>query len=211
MANKRLSQLSLVTTATSADDALLTQSSASVRIKLDKLITAMLALTTPATEAGAEVNDLVNVGGGVDLHTGSKTDSRPQIKTLAEGNGVTLTDSGTLVTIAADATQALRTIRTETGTTYTYALTDRGVYIRHNNASPMTITIPLNSAVAFPVGTEIHGERMGAGTLTVSKTGGVTLNHSGTGTDPTIRQRYGGWTAIKVATDEWTVHGDLTT
>ena len=58
-------------------------------------------------------------------------------------------------------------VKTETGTTYTLVLADNGKYIRHNNESAITVTIPVNDSVVFSVGTEITLEQMGAGTITV--------------------------------------------
>jgi hypothetical protein len=212
MASRTTSSLDLVSTVGATDFCNIVQTSTDVRINLDDYITGLLGLTSPATEVGAEVNDVVNVGGGIEIPTGSKTGSQVQIKTLIQGAGVTITDGGTTLTFTADLTSAYRTVRTEAGTTYTYALSDHGVYIRHTNASAITVTVPPNSSVAFPIGTELHGIQGGAGQVTIDNGSGVTINHSGAGADATTRAGNSGWSLIKVASpDTWDLHGDLTT
>lgn len=68
-------------------------------------------------------------------------------------------------------------VTSQTGTTYTLALGDAGGYSQLNNASAITVTIPTNASVAFPVGTVIALEQTGAGAMTVAAAGGVTLNY----------------------------------
>ena len=105
MVSRTTSALTQVTTVSATDFLDLVQSATDVRIDLDDLIEGLLPLTTPATESGAEVNDVVSVGGGIDLHTGSKTGSQVQLKTLIEGLGCTITDGGTTLTVAVDPDQ----------------------------------------------------------------------------------------------------------
>ena len=98
----------------------------------------------------------------------------------------------------------LRLIQQMTGTAVTGSLTDAGSYLRFTGTNP-TYTIPPNSTVAFTVGTQIDG--VGTATaMTLVAGAGVTLNKARTlvtvGADS-------GWTIIKVATNEWDVHGDF--
>jgi len=67
-------------------------------------------------------------------------------------------------------------VNNQTGTTYTFILSDANDIITFNNASPITVTIPSNASVAFPIGTKIKCIRLGAGLITFSPAGGVTLN-----------------------------------
>jgi hypothetical protein len=67
-------------------------------------------------------------------------------------------------------------VETETATSYTLTLGDSDKYKRFNNTSEITITIPLNSSVAFPIGTVIDIEQMGIGQITVVGSSGVTIN-----------------------------------
>ena len=58
----------------------------------------------------------------------------------------------------------------QTGTTYELVLTDAGKVVEVANASSIALTIPANSAVAFPVDTFIIIVQGGAGLLTVGIT-----------------------------------------
>lgn len=97
-------------------------------------------------------------------------------------------------------------IITESTTSRTLALTDAFSYIRTTNASATTITVPLNSSVAFPVGTRIEVIQGGTGQTSFAATGGVTVN---TATGLKISAQYRAATLIKVATDEWDLIGAL--
>jgi hypothetical protein len=98
-------------------------------------------------------------------------------------------------------------LNSQSGTTYTLVLTDAGKMIRCTNASAVTVTVPLNSSVAFPTGTVIEVRQAGAGQVTISPTGGVTLN-----SESSMRKtaaQYRGVSLIKVATDTWDLDGSL--
>ena len=84
---------------------------------------------------------------------------------------------------------------------YTLALADAGTVVEMNKATAVTVTIPLNATVAFPVDTCISIQQMGAGTVTVAATGGVTIVG---GSVFTVAQ-YGMIVLRKRATDEWVV------
>jgi hypothetical protein len=91
---------------------------------------------------------------------------------------------------------------------YTLALTDQNDIVEMNVASANNLTIPLNSSVAFPIGTEIQVLQYGAGQTTIVATGGVTTrSKSG---QLKIANQYTGVTLVKVGTDEWYVIGNLT-
>lgn len=89
---------------------------------------------------------------------------------------------------------------------YTLALTEIGKLVEGNKASTITFTIPLNSAVAFPIGVRIDMVQFGVGQLVVAGSGGVTI-HSTPGLK--ARAQYSGMTAEKRDTDEWYLFGDL--
>lgn len=96
---------------------------------------------------------------------------------------------------------------TQSGTTYTAVLGDANTYIRFTNGSAVTFTIPPNASVAFPVDTVIALEQAGAGTVTIAPGSGVTLNSRGAALD--TAGQYAVAQLKKVATDTWTVLGDL--
>ena len=69
-----------------------------------------------------------------------------------------------------------------------------------------TLTIPLHSSVAFPIGTEINVVQRGTGQTTIAGPG-VTLNSSGNWLK--LASRYSACTLVKVANNEWYVFGQL--
>ena len=95
----------------------------------------------------------------------------------------------------------------QTGTTYTLALTDDGKVVEMNNASANTLTVPPNSSVAFPVGSQILVLQTGAGQTTLAAGAGVTVNSK----DGNLKlsAQWCAATLIKRATDVWVVVGDL--
>lgn len=103
------------------------------------------------------------------------------------------------------------TLNAQTGTTYTFVLTDnRNKLVTANNSSAQTYTIPLNSSVAFPVGSIINVIQIGTGQVTIQGAAGVTVASIGaTSTAPKLRARYSAGSLINVGTDSWYVVGDL--
>lgn len=103
------------------------------------------------------------------------------------------------------------TLNAQTGTTYTFVLTDnRNKLVTASNASAQTYTIPLNSSVAFPTGSSINIIQIGAGQVTIQGASGVTVASTGaTATAPKLRSQYSAATLIKVGTDSWYVIGDI--
>lgn len=91
-------------------------------------------------------------------------------------------------------------------TSYTLVLADDGKFIEVLSSSAVNVTIPLESSVNFPIGTQITVLQTGTGQITFVPTSGVTLNGN-----PGVKTR-GQWTAatlIKRAADTWVVLGDL--
>ncbi len=93
---------------------------------------------------------------------------------------------------------------TQTGTTYTLVLSDASKTVTMNNASAQTLTIPLNSSVAFSTNTIINVLQLGAGVTTIAGATGVTVNGVSAGSYD-ITSQYGGTCLIKTATDTWIV------
>ena len=105
-----------------------------------------------------------------------------------------------------------QSINAQTGTTYTFVLADQGKYITASNASAITVSIPTNASVAFPIGTSIDLIQIGAGQVTVSaaSSGTTTIYSTGaTAAAPKTRVQYSALTCKKVATDTWHIIGDL--
>jgi hypothetical protein len=89
---------------------------------------------------------------------------------------------------------------------YTLVLEDKDKVVEMGVGSANNLTIPLNSSVAFPIGTQITIVQTGSGQTTVAATGGVTVN----GTPGLkLRAQWAGATLIKRAENTWVVVGDL--
>lgn len=95
---------------------------------------------------------------------------------------------------------------TQAGTAYTLALADMGTVVESNNAAAVTLTVPTDAAVAFPIGTVIQVVQYGAGTVTIAGAG-VTLDSRGGALRTSAR--YGVVSLRKRAVNEWVVSGDL--
>jgi hypothetical protein len=99
-------------------------------------------------------------------------------------------------------------INAQTGTTYTLVLTDNGKFIKCTNAASITLTVPPNSSVAFPIGAEISVMQNGAGAITFAQGSGVTIRSKDT--NLTTNGQYVVVALKKLATNEWVLAGDLT-
>lgn len=99
---------------------------------------------------------------------------------------------------------AIATFNAQTGTTYTLVLTDAAKLVTLTNASPITLTVPTNASVAFPIGTQILLYQGGAGEVTVSSS--ATIRAEGSKTKTNGQYSIAG--LVKVATDEWVLFGN---
>jgi len=105
-----------------------------------------------------------------------------------------------------------QTINAQTGTTYTFVLTDEGKYVTASNASAQTYSIPTDATTNFNVGDSIDIIQIGAGQVTISAaTSGTTTVYStgGTAASPKLRVQYSAATLKKIAANTWHVIGDL--
>ncbi len=93
------------------------------------------------------------------------------------------------------------------GDDYILALTDAGKFIEMDKGTAVTLTVPTNASVAFPLGTQVIVRQKGAGQVTVTPAGGVTLNNAH---GLVTNGQYSVVALTKVATDTWTVFGDTT-
>ncbi len=88
------------------------------------------------------------------------------------------------------------------------ALTDANKRLFVNSASAVTVTIPLNSSVAFTVGDEIEIVGIGDGTVSIAAAGGVTINSKDS--NKVIAGKYAAVSLLKTGTNEWLLIGALT-
>ena len=94
-----------------------------------------------------------------------------------------------------------------TGTLNYLVAADAGKIVEINNSSAISLVIPTNSTVPFPIGTQITILQTGTGQITVSGPSGGTLNAT-PGTK--LRAQWSSATLLKRATDTWVLMGDLT-
>jgi hypothetical protein len=131
-----------------------------------------------------------------------------------EANSITATSDITANGIVfTDGTQRLEGVPSRTPiiqktASYTLsALTERDDLIEMDSVSATTLTIPLNSAVAFPVGTSIDILQTNTGQVTIAGDAGVTVNAT---PGLKLRTRWSSCTLFKRAINTWVVYGDLT-
>lgn len=103
---------------------------------------------------------------------------------------------------------SFNSINAQVGTTYTPVLADaKNVLMTMDNASAITLTIPANASVAYPINSILTWVQLGAGTVTAAPDTGVTLLSRGSLLD--TAGQYAVVTAVKIAADTWLVTGDL--
>lgn len=142
-------------------------------------------------------------------------DSSTNLITIVGNVDATLGDgsigTGTIAS-SAKAYTLIRDSNNQTGTTYTLALSDANKVVQGNHATGITITIPPNSSVAFPVGTVVDVLWRGAGTTTVATGVGVTLNGKTSGSAITSCNLSARWGQVRLwqrAADTWVITGDF--
>lgn len=196
----------------------------------DLTVAEVQALLSILSQAAADLRYLQLTGGTL---TGNLTGTNVIISTLAgkmdaalfiqaQGSGYIQVPSGitftsrvtvqTAPTAADDAANkqyvdtAPAVINNQTGTTYQFVLADQGKLITLNNAGAITVTVPKNTGVAFPVGTRIDLLQLGAGKVTVAPASFVNLYGT-----PSLgfRAQYSSATLIQIAIDTWVLVGDL--
>lgn len=157
------------------------------------------AITSSMITDGTIVNADVNASAGI---VGSKlADASVMLVKLGSDVGPAMQS----MIDASIATAQTVAINAQTGTTYTLVLADASKAVECSNASAITLTVPPNASVAFPVGTVIEVLQVGAGQVTLAPGSGVTLNNANG--LKTSKQ----WSAVtlrKRATNVWLVAGD---
>jgi len=173
----------------------------------------------------------IKIGSGSTAWTSLSYIGAGTVTSVAGGTGITggtITTSGTLAidtSVVADLTTAQTltnktltapvinlSLNAQTGTTYTFVLTDNGKLVTASNASAQTYSIPTNASVAFPTGTQINIIQIGAGQVTIQAvtSGTTTVASTGaTATAPKLRAQYSSATLIKASTDLWYIVGDI--
>jgi len=126
---------------------------------------------------------------------------------------VAIINGGTGSTTAAAALTALGAAPITPGTStqadgVVLALGDANSTVTITSASPATVTVPLDSSVPFPVGTQIIVRQQGLGQITFVPASGVTFEANAAAY--TTSNRFAMVSLIKTGTDTWALGGDLT-
>jgi hypothetical protein len=102
-----------------------------------------------------------------------------------------------------DSAVAIPTYNAQTGTIYTFALTDVGKTVTASNAGAQTYTIPPTASVAWAANTTLRVLNLGAGVVTFAAGAGVTV----TNTAQTLAQ-YQSARLVRTGLNAWTVTPD---
>lgn len=212
-----------VFTANDADEA--NELVAKLTTKGDLLVTTGSALNRLAvgSDGQALVADAASTN-GVKWATPTDTTKQPVATLTTKGDIYAATASATVTrlgvgsdrqNLVADSTASTGmkwqyegelTLNAQTGTTYTLVLTDSAKFVTLSNASAITLTVPTNASVAFPIGTQVNIMQLGAGQVTISGAG-VTLQSAGSKLKTSAQ--YAVATLLKTATDTWVAVGNL--
>ena len=171
--------------------------------------------STDDLDASGKQHDVMHVnahGAIVALETKlGLTDSNASANAMLVGSGTSTTSWTTSPTVTGTFTAGVavgQAVDLDRKTAdYTLVLGDAGKVIEINSGSSENVTIPPNSSVAFPTGTQIVVVRLGAGAVVIVEGSGVTTRSDGD--KAKIKSQYSSCVLIKHETDEWYILGNL--
>jgi hypothetical protein len=155
------------------------------------------AIATAKSEAIAEVTAVID-GAPNALNT---------LNELAAALGDDANFASTVTTSLAAKVDSYTPITQKTASYTLSTLNHRDDLIEMGSASALTLTIPLNSSIAYPVGTSLDILQTGAGQVTIAGAAGVTVNAT---PGLKLRTQWSSATLFKRAENTWVVYGDLT-
>ena len=155
------------------------------------------AIATAKSEAIAEVTAVID-GAPNALNT---------LNELAAALGDDANFASTVTTSLAAKVDSYTPITQKTASYTLSTLDHRDDLIEMGSASALTLTIPLNSSIAYPVGTSFDVLQTGAGQVTIVGAAGVTVNAT---PGLKLRTQWSSATVFKRAENTWVVYGDLT-
>lgn len=140
-----------------------------------------------------------------DLLVGSGADTVTKLTIGSDGYVLTADSTQTDGVAWKDPTELPVVVITTSSTSKTLALSDANALLCMTGANT-TVTVPPNSSVAFPVGTQVTIQQAGAGLLQIVAGSGVSIEVT---PGLKLRTQYSVATLIKRATDLWVCFGDL--
>ncbi len=155
------------------------------------------AIATAKSEAIAEVTAVIDGAPGA-LNT---------LNELAAALGDDANFASTVTTSLAAKVDSYTPITQKTASYTLSTLDHRDDLIEMGSGSALTLTIPLNSSIAYPVGTSLDILQTGAGQVTIAGAAGVTVNAT---PGLKLRTQWSSATLFKRAENTWVVYGDLT-
>ena len=159
------------------------------------------AIATAKSEAIADATSQVNAllsGAPAALNT---------LDELAAALGDDANFAATVTTSLGLKVDSVTPISQKTASYTLSSLTERDDLIEMGSGSALTLTIPPNSAIAYPVGTSLDVLQTGAGQVTIAAGDGVTVNAT---PGLKLRTQWSSATLFKRAENTWVVFGDLT-
>jgi hypothetical protein len=91
---------------------------------------------------------------------------------------------------------------------YTLTLNDQGKILPFSTTSTGTVTVPLNSSVAFPTGSFVNFIQTGTGPILMTGASGVTIQSESSKLK--LKGQYAVAGVVKTDTDTWVAFGNLT-
>ena len=155
------------------------------------------AIATAKAEAIAEVTAVID-GAPNALNT---------LNELAAALGDDANFASTITTSLAAKVDSYTPITQKTASYTLSTLNHRDDLIEMGSSSALTLTIPLNSSIAYPVGTSFDVLQTGTGQVTIAGAAGVTVNAT---PGLKLRTQWSSATVFKRAENTWVVYGDLT-
>jgi hypothetical protein len=144
------------------------------------------------------------VVGTTDAQTlSNKTLTTPSISSFVNAtHGHTAAASGGTLTAGA----IYYGFNSNTGS-YTISLSDQGKILPFNTTSTGTVTVPLNSSVAFPTGSFVNFIQSGTGPILITGASGVTIQSESNKLK--LKAQYAVAGVVKTDTDTWVAFGNL--
>ena len=155
------------------------------------------AIATAKAEAIAEVTAVID-GAPNALNT---------LNELAAALGDDANFASTITASLAAKVDSYTPITQKTASYTLSTLDHRDDLIEMGSSSALTLTIPLNSSIAYPVGTSFDVLQTGSGQVTIAGAAGVTVNAT---PGLKLRTQWSSATVFKRAENTWVVYGDLT-